>query len=264
MSTATQSIDHKPPITRKTSGREKAYMCLAKQLRYLDIRSPIGPTMKSLPLPDDIVEKPGRNHNKCPFKCVDSHTLRKCPQFVDYKKMCTKESYISSRLLSNDSYGFCAAGVYLHYGEKVLFLKENRSGSIKFNFPGGGRESLVLEDLKMRPETAKETAASEFVEEMGDLVVGGRDDPTIMKIKSLIIESKARVYWSGKTKFALFWVEIDEAVADSLDPLEVVKNTSEAISFKWMDVNKLIPTLFHNFTYTFLRDIFKVPPEEDI
>lgn len=198
-----------------------------------------------------------RMHDICPYNCEVQHSLRKCPKFFGLKKKCTKYTYMGNRLLKNDYVGFCAAGVFLKCDDNILFLRENRNGEIKLNFPGGGRETISNNNT-MRLETPFETAASEFVEEVGDLVVDGRRNLAVLKIKKIINKKKnLTFFWSGISKYVLILVDIDVETAKMLQPIKNVHPSSEALSFEWVNEYYLDKSLFHKYTYDFIEAIFK-------
>lgn len=111
-----------------------------------------------------------RKFGLCPFSCSDEHGLRKCPKFSRFKRKCSAEDYYKDSLGENDSLGYCAAGVCVFVGNKYLFLKEMRYGKIKYNFPGGGRETI---QAKLGFEEAKLPVAT------GHLKPGLRGEPSV-------------------------------------------------------------------------------------
>jgi 8-oxo-dGTP pyrophosphatase MutT (NUDIX family) len=200
-----------------------------------------------------------RGHKICPFKCSKEHPLRKCEKFKEYKNSCTKHYYCSKRFLYYDLVGFCAAAVYIRCGDYVLFLKEKRNKKIKYNLPGGGRETKILTDGTIRAETPYETAAEEFSEEVGDLILMGVNNTYLTKIKQMILnKDHDQVRWFGEFKYAVVILTIDEETARGLQPLDSSKisSTSEALSFEWLHVSQLHKrSLFHGFANDILTKI---------
>ena len=200
-----------------------------------------------------------RGHKICPFKCSKKHSLRECHKFKVYKNNCTKHYYCSKRFLYYDLLGFCAAAVYIRCGDYVLFLKEKRNKKVKYNLPGGGRETKILTDGTIRGETPYETAAEEFSEEMGDLILMGVNNTYLKKIKQMILNKHhEKVQWFGEFKYAVVILTIDEETARGLQPLKLCKisSTSEALSFEWLHISELDKRdLFHGFTNKILTKI---------
>jgi 8-oxo-dGTP pyrophosphatase MutT (NUDIX family) len=211
------------------------------------------PELKSLPVL-------GRNPNVCPFDCLYGHSLRKCPQFNEFKSQCTKIPYIDRELKQTDLKGFCAGGVCVYFKTgntfKILFLSEHRRDIKGYNFPGGGRETILTEKDVLRPETYLETISKEFEEELTEIVELS-SIPTISKICDTIRSHDGKIYWSGITKYILLPVKIKLKDAKKLKLLEEVPDSCEALHFKWISLDELQFHTFHEFTKSFLFDVQK-------
>jgi 8-oxo-dGTP pyrophosphatase MutT (NUDIX family) len=199
-----------------------------------------------------------RKFGLCPFLCSDEHGLRKCPKFFRFKRKCSPEDYYKDSPIENDLLGYCAAGVCVFVGNKYLFLKEMRDGKIKYNFPGGGRETVQTE-LLLRMENIYETAASEFAEEIGDLAEGGHNSSFITEVQKKIISLECKIIWCSRIKYALVLVQIDDKVASTLIPAKIVDKNAEAICFEWVDFNKKVRSRdFHSFVLPSIQKILDV------
>ena len=207
-----------------------------------------------------LIKKPEPNltrlDNICPYRGVDKHSLRKCPLFFHKKRKISKSFYIDSTLAQQDQEGFCAAGIVAYTKFKnttyLFMLKQTRADRTALNFAGGGRETISSYGV-IRPESYKETAINEFIEEVGELI--GPDHSMISKVKSRV--EKSQVLWTGLTKFALIPVKV-EPIYLNIDMLNNVSPNSEAIGFEWVDINSCSLSKIHNYTV----DMFKVLIQE--
>lgn len=262
-----QLTNHNPQLSVKEATPSTEVLArLTRKLYYMQLSAPEQAPVVRLPLPQEVNDQPDeskRCHNRCSFGCKEKHPLRKCQMFTPIKQAYTKESYVSTRLLKSDSMGFCAAGVNIKCGNSILFLKEFRYGHLKFNFPGGGRECIQT-GSNIKTETHLQTASSELLEELGDLVEGGRENKALQTISKRILDSDFdKLYWSGESKFVLIWITIDEELKEQLIPAESPQPGAEASGFEWVEATYFKRSLFHRFTYSFIEEIYRTPYIDD-
>lgn len=203
------------------------------------------------------IKKGHRVEGICCYKCPTKHRYKECPIFSRFKKKCTTESYTSNGLKEEDKRGFCAAGIMLKSKDYFLFIKEKRKDSIKLNFPGGKRESF-MENGSLRMESYLETASTEFVEEMSELVEDGENNQIIQKINEYILSNEyLKTFWSGPSKYALVIVETDDDIKGMLKTKKEPSDT-EVIGFEWVHKDYISKEALHPFTYKFFEEIFKM------
>ena len=185
-------------------------------------------------------------YNLSSEKSSNSHILRKCNKFQQYKQNIRQDNYISSRLDLLESNGFCSSGIIPWFLDSsgqinMLGLYETRDSTIKINFIGGGREGNVSRISKLvQMEKPKQTALCEFSEEMGQMV---ESHELLNQIREYLVRklrlNKFQVMWVGKSKMVYYLVQVPRSLADNL-PGKIFSNKlaqtyCKTVGFEWFN-----------------------------
>lgn len=135
---------------------------------------------------------------------MDPNTIMKNdPEFRRLNSQCSRRSYISDILRSNDYNGFSSAGI-LVIDNGYDLISENREGVRSLSIPGGKRDYI--------DEDPKTTALREYREEGGKY--------------SLRREDLNQVLWYAPGKYALFIVDRNNGL---LPPIPRIHSFSKTL-----------------------------------
>jgi hypothetical protein len=235
----------------------------------------------------NLLGKMARFADKCPL-CTESgiaanHSFRTCAKFSILKRGTSTKMYHDLKLLPVDETGFCTAAILpvceVDEVKYVLLTKEERTtkngSQTLLNFAGGKRDCLSAWKevdpydmsftgfntydkfiLTYRFETSRETAASEFMEEVGPLL-GGEDYPYMNYYLTTQLQNKTlTVVWVPNSKAALYIVELPEVCMTY--PCIAKPQSEEAISFEWVALSDFDLELAHEFVRPTLEYVRKI------
>lgn len=216
----------------------------------------------------------------CPSKQILAHSFRTCAKFTALKAVTSKDMYYSYRLREADEAGFCAAAILpcclVDDIKYILLTKEKRtthSGEmILFNFAGGKRDCVLYQPSKLifkkdEPdtkeenglytfETSKETAMSEFEEEVEPLLKKKDFHLMYREVNLKINSGNFTLVWIPKSKAVLYLVEVPSFCKTY--PCIPKPDSKEAILFEWVSIADMNLNTAHEFVRPTLEYVKKL------
>jgi hypothetical protein len=193
---------------------------------------------------------------------VESHILRKCKKFIEYKKPIRSDIYISNKLNNTELKGFCSAGIIPYYYDKnnkinILSLYETRKEEIKINFIGGGRESYKNKNNILYMETPYQTVINELTEELSELV----NKLSLERFRELVIrrihKKNYKIMWYGKNKMMYYIIEVPMHFKYIIENTKINQNV-KINGLEWIKLDELVNNKFneiHNYTKDVVNEI---------